>query len=77
MNDHNVPLAAVKIRRFEQHSVRYKTILLGAKDKTILLGAKVLTNSYGLSCQIHQVVEREKNGTGKTQMHKVTHYVQW
>jgi hypothetical protein len=65
---HNLLLAAVKIQRFEQHSVRYKTILLGTK---------VLTNSYGLSCQTHQVVEGEKNGTGKTQIHKVTYYVQW
>jgi len=45
--------------------------------KTILLGTKVLTNSYGLSCQTHQVVEGEKNGTGKTQIHKVIYYVQW
>jgi len=68
MNSHNLPLAAVKIWRFEQHGVCYKSILFGAK---------VLTNSYGLSCQNHQVVKEKKNGTRNTQMHKVTHYVQW
>jgi len=47
MNSHNLPLAAVKIRHFEQNSVCYKSILFGAK---------VLTNSYELSCQNHQVV---------------------
>jgi len=51
MNGHNLPQAAVKIQRFEQHSVRYKSILLGAK---------VLTDSYRLSCQNHQVVKGGK-----------------
>jgi len=51
MNGHNLQLAAVKIWRFEQHSVRYKSILFGTK---------VLTNSYGLSCQNHWVVKRKK-----------------
>jgi len=69
MNIHNLPLAAVKIRRFEQQSVRYKSILFGAK---------VLTNSYGLLYQNHQLVKGgKKNGTRNTQMHKVTHYVLW
>ena len=69
MNGHNLPLATVKIQCFEQHSVRYKSTLFGTK---------VLTNSYRLSCQNHQGVKGgEKNGTGNTQMHKVTHYVQW